>query len=135
MPALNALAGRAYDAASTFADKVHFVHVYVIDPHPMAPDPGPYAGVVSEAAYSTIRQPKTYAERVAAARQTRALLTGRQAVIVDDLNSQGAVNPIWCTYGTCPNCAFLVSQDGTLSAVQTWFNATQMEQAIRQLVK
>ena len=86
-----------------------------------------------EAQHSTKRQPRTYAERVAAARDTVALLTGRQLMLIDDLGG-AATNPIWCTYGTCPNCAFLVRQDGTLDTVQTWLNPVAMERAIRVVV-
>jgi hypothetical protein len=88
---------------------------------------------VSEAQYSTKGQPRTYAERVAAARDVAPLVTGRQTIVVDDL-TPGANNPIWCTYGTCPNCAFLIRRDGTIDTVQTWFDATAMDRAIRTLL-
>ena len=116
-----------------FGDRVHIVHLYVIEPHPQAPDVSPYTGVVAEARYSTIHQPRTYAEREAAARATVGLLSGRQLLLIDDLG-HAATNPIWCTYGTCPNCAFLVRQDGTIDTVQTWLDTAAMEEAIRKLL-
>jgi hypothetical protein len=85
------------------------------------------------AQYSTIRQPRTYAEREAAARETKALLTGPQVMLVDDLGG-ATTNPIWCTYGTCPNCAFLIRQDGVIDVVQTWLDTAAMERAIRTLL-
>lgn len=109
------------------------MHIYVIEPHPQSPDVSPYSGVVWTAEFSTKRQPRTYAEREAAARDTVALLTGRQMMLVDDLAGT-ATNPLWCTYGTCPNCAFLVRQDGTLDTVQTWLDVVAMERAIRTLL-
>jgi len=133
VPALNALAARPFDASGTFADLVHFVHVYVVEPHPQAPDPGPYGGRVSEAQYSTKRQPRTWAERASNARDVLPLITGGQRLLIDDL-SPGPANPAWCTYGTCPNCAFLIRRDGTVHTVQTWFDAAAMEDAMRSLL-
>lgn len=134
MPALNALAATPSDDGRPFGERVYFVHVYVIEPHPMAPDPSPYSGRVSEARYSTKRQPTTFAERVAAAAETRDLLTGPQLMVVDDLTPGQRTNPIWCTYGTCPNCAFLIGQDGVIDTVQTWFEAGAMQGAIETLL-
>lgn len=134
MPALNALAATASDDGRPLAERVHFVHVYVIEPHPLAPDPSPYSGRVWEARYSTKRQPKTYAERLAAAAETRGLLTGPQLMVVDDLTPRQQTNPVWCTYGTCPNCAFLIRQDGVIDTVQTWFEAGGMQRAIETLL-
>ena len=110
------------------------MHVYVIEPHPQAPDVSPYSGVVWAAQYSTKRQQATCAEREAAARETAALLTGRQLMLVDDLGGT-ATNPIWCTYGTCPNCAFLIRQDGVIDTVQTWLDTAAMERAVRTLLE
>ena len=134
MPALNALAVVASDDGRAFAERVHFVHVYVIEPHPAAPDPSPYSGRVWEARYSTKRQPTTYGERMTAARETRALLTGPQLTVVDDLTPGRLANPMWCTYGTCPNCAFLIRQDGIIDTVQTWLDVPAMERAMQSLL-
>jgi hypothetical protein len=112
---------------------VHFVHVYVIEPHPKSPDVSPYSGVVWEGAYSTKRQPRTYAEREACARDMQPELRGRQTILVDDLGG-AYTNPAWCTYGTCPNCAFLIRQDGIIDTVQTWLDTAAMERAIRTLL-
>jgi len=86
-----------------------------------------------EAQHSTKRQPRTYAERAAAAADMVPLVTGRQRIVIDDL-APGAANPAWCTYGTCPNCAFLIRQDGTIDTVQTWFDKDAGERAIRALL-
>jgi hypothetical protein len=133
VPALNALAAKSFDGTSALADRVHFVHVYVVEPHPQSPDVSPYSGKVSEAQYSTKRQPRTYADRLANAREIVPLVTGNQTILVDDL-TPGVDNPMWCSYGTCPNCAFLVRRDGTVDTVQTWFDAAGMERAMRTLL-
>lgn len=46
----------------------------------------------------------------------------------------GAANPAWCTYGTCPNCAFIVRQDGAIDTVRTRFDRDAMKRAIRALL-
>ena len=133
MPALNALAAAPLADGRAIGDAIHIVHLYVIEPHPQRPDPSPYSGVVWEAQYSTKRQPRTYAERAAAAADMLPLVAGRQRILVDGLQP-GAANPAWCTYGTCPNCAFLIRQDGTIDTVQTWFERDAMERAVKALL-
>jgi hypothetical protein len=132
VPALNTLAATTLAGGTAIGDAVHIVHLYVIEPHPQKPDPSPYSGVVWEAQYSTKRQPRTYGERAAAAADMLPLITSRQRIVIDDL-STGAANPAWCTYGTCPHCAFLIRQDGTIDTAQTWFDKDAMERAIRAL--
>lgn len=135
MPLLNQLAAQSYDGKRTYADVVHFVHVIVIEPHPQRPDLNPYSGRVGEAQYSTVRQPRNYAERVAVARQVAPLLQGNQILLVDELTLHGANNPIWCTYGTAPNSAYLIAQDGMLHTAQLWLDVNQMQKAIDALLK
>lgn len=134
MPALNELATELYDDTSTYADLIHFVTLYVIEPHPMSPDISPYKGTVWEDVYSTKGQVFTYDERVANAQETLDLLEGNQLLLVDDLGPPDNLNnPVWCTYGNCPNCAFLIRQDGKIDVVQTWVNVEYMKEAIDRL--
>ena len=135
MPSLNQLATKPYDSGRTYADVVHFVHVIVIEPHPLPPDPSPYTGKSWEGPDSTIRQPRTYEERVEAAKAIAPLLEGNQLLLVDDLGPEGTNNPVWCTYGPAPNAAFLIRQDGIVDTVQLWFLARGMEDAIDALLK
>ncbi len=136
MPALNTLANQTYDETSIYSDRIHFAHLYVIEPHPQAPDISPYSdtGNVWEEEYSTVSQALTYDERVAAAQDIAQLLEGNQLILVDDL-APGLNNPVWCTYGPCPNCAYLIGQDGVIDTTQTWFNADQMKIAIDNLLE
>jgi len=97
---------------TTLADHVRFVHVYVVEAHPMDPDPSPYTGTVWQLEYSDVPQARTYEARVANARLTRPLVTGNQLYLVDDLNRDGRVNPVWCTYGTAPNPTYVIGRDG-----------------------
>lgn len=134
MPSLNALAVESYDAENSYADLVHFVHIFVIEPHPSHPDPSPYSGRVWEAQYSTIQQPLTYAERQAVALQFEERLEGDQLLLIDDMVPQALNNPVWCTYGPAPNSAYLIRQDGILDTVQTWLDVDDMRSAIDRLL-
>lgn len=130
MPSLNALAAELYDEADTYADLVHFVHILVIEPHPLGPDPSPYGGRVWEARYSTVRQPTSFEERQAVALQLEELIEGNQLILIDDMVPQPLNNPIWCTYGPAPNSAYLIRQDGILDTAQTWLDVDEMRDAI-----
>jgi hypothetical protein len=124
VPGLKTIATADFDSSNTYGDLVHLVHVYVIEPHPASPDPSPYSGVVWEEGYSSKSQPKTYDGRVTNALDMLPLIQGEQLLIVDDLTPGELNNPVWCTYGPCPNCAFLIDQDGTIDTVQTWVSAS-----------
>ena len=56
----------------------------------------------------------------------RADLIDSIPVLVDEMD-----NPIWCTYGPLPNCAYLIDTDGTVLEKETWYNPEEMEKAIR----
>ena len=134
MPDLNQLATKQYDENTTYDELVHFVHVFVVEPHPVSPDPSPYTGAVWEMNYSTKGQAFTYDERVATAREIDPLLEGTQLLLVDDLVPGALNNPAWCTYGPCPNCAYLIDQNATINTTQRWFNAGDMELAINGVI-
>ncbi len=134
MPELNQLATSDYDQTTTYGDRVHIINLYVVEPHPMAPDVSPYSGVVWETVYSTIRQPMVYDDRVAAALTTEGLLEGNQLMLVDDLTPGQHNNPAWCTYGPCPNCAYLIRQDAVIDTVQTWVDVSEMQTAIDRIL-
>jgi hypothetical protein len=133
VPGLNALAQAAFDESRTFADVVHFVHVYTIEAHPMAPEPSPYSGAVWEMDFSTIDQAKTYEHRVEHARIMKKSLQGNQLQLVDALDTGGLVNPVWCTYGPSPNAVYLIGKDGTIAYAAAWTSAASVERAILDL--
>lgn len=105
----------------------------MVEPHPLG-DPSPYGGQPWESRYSTLPQPMSYGERVGHAQQMLPELEGNQRILVDDLTPGGMNNPLWCTYGTCPNCAFLIGQDGILQTVQTWLDVEGMRAAMDALL-
>ena len=135
MPALNQLAQKSYKG-KTYDQWVQFVHVYIIEPHPTAPDVSPYSGKVWEMTYSSKSQPKTYAARVQNAQATLPLLKGNVLMLVDDLTPGQHNNPVWCTYGTCPNCSFLIGQDGKIveTITKTPSTLAALESSIQALV-
>jgi hypothetical protein len=113
---------------------VHLVHIYVVEPHPLDPDPSPYRGEVWETTYSERSQPKSYDARVALAREIEALLEGNQLMLVDELTPESRNNPLWCSYGPAPNSGYLIDQTGKLREVHTWIHVLQMEWAIDALL-
>ena len=134
MPSLNALASTPYDSENIYSDLVHFVHVLVIEPHPLDPDPSPYSGRVWEAQYSTVQQPGSYDERQAVAQQLGSLIEGNQLLLIDDMTPQALNNPVWCSYGPAPNSAYLIRQDGIMDTAQLWLNTDDMQRAIDRLL-
>jgi hypothetical protein len=135
VPALNTLATKAYKG-KTYADHVHFIHVYIIEAHPKKPDLSPYSGKVWEMKYSSKGQPKTYPGRATNAKSMLAVLKGKQLLLVDDLTPGKHNNPVWCTYGTCPNCSFLIGKDGKIVEVltKTPNNASTLEASLLKLL-
>ena len=100
----------------------------------MDPDIRPYNGRVWEGEYSSIGQPLTYEERVSAAQEMIPFIEGNQLILIDDLYPRSLNNPVWCTYGPCPNCAFLITQEGIIDTVQTWIDAENIELAIDEIL-
>lgn len=134
MPVLNALAATIYSGDRTFADLVHFVHVYMVEAHPQAPDPSPFNGIVSEMLYSSVGQARYYEARVDNARQSRALIEDNQIQLVDALDTRGLINPVWCTYGPSPNGTYLIDQEGIIRYSEDWAFGYQIEAEMRLLL-
>jgi len=134
VPALNSLVDKLYDGTHTYGDLIHFLHIYVVEPHPKGPDIAPNSGTVWEGPYSTLGQAFTYDDRVTNAANMIPLITGNQIILIDDLRPNGPDNPLWCTYGPCPNCAYLIGQDGTIKRVQRWISASSMETSMIDLL-
>ncbi len=128
MPGLNSLASEPFDSGKTYADAVHFVHIYTVEAHPSG-TPSPYSGEVWEEQYS-VPQPRTYEERVARAKVMEESLGDNQLLLVDSLTPESMNNPVWCTYGPAPNPGFLIDQDGTILVSQQWEDVDEMKTAI-----
>jgi hypothetical protein len=113
-----------------YGDAVHVVFVYAIEAHPQAPDPGPYHGKPNPRSSPT-------ADRPGRTRNASVGPRGRRhheaLVLVDDFDAPGA-NPIWCTYGTCASCAWLIGQDGRIAAHHLWHDPPSMDASIQALL-
>ena len=117
--------------AASYGSDVHFVVIYTVEAHPKT-DPSPYRGSVWEnSTTEDYRQPTTYEERLVPAAALN--LGSNQLLLIDDL-TEGAMNPVWCTYGPAPNAAYLIGQDGVIHAAQTWLDIPTMEDAITELI-
>ena len=57
-----------------------------------------------------------------------------QLLLIDNL-TPGQNNPMWCSYGNCPNCAFLIGQNGRLHTTQLWLDADGMRTAFDDLLQ
>jgi hypothetical protein len=133
-PLLTALAHRAFDQSQTYAEVVHFVTVYVVEPHPQSPDPSPYTGEVWENVFSAYRQPRTRDERAALASEAQASAGGGQRMLVDELTPDSRDNPVWCTYGPAPNPAYLIAPDGIVVAAQMRLDVSEMKASVEELL-
>jgi hypothetical protein len=129
---LNALSSKVLHDGRTVADKIQFVHVYVVEAHPAWPDPSPFYGRVWELEFSEIPQTRSYEERMAAAGRMRPLIDERQLLLVDSFggDDETAANPVWCTYGPSPNSAYLIRQDGIIEVAQEWAFTDSLEAAV-----
>jgi hypothetical protein len=114
-----------------YGDAVHVVFVYAIEAHPQAPDAGPYHGKPRPKEFSDRGQARSYEERLRSAREVAA--TTKALVLVDDFVAPGA-NPVWCTYGTCASCAWLIGQDGRIATHHLWHDPPSMDASIQALL-
>jgi hypothetical protein len=104
-----------------------FALVYVVDPHPLTPDPSVYRGVTWMLPYSKYRQARRFDERVANAKSV--LDEGLfEANLLDWLAPRNASgnNPVWCAWGPAPNAGWLVAPDGKIRLAQSWFDDVEM---------
>ncbi len=129
---LNAFAAELHESGMRYDEALHIVHVYVVEAHPSDPDPSPYYGVVTDHPES-IPQARTYPARVENARRMPALLEGSQLLLVDDVTPKPN-NPVWCTYGTGANSAFVIDMEGKIVASQDWANLPDLRRAANRLL-
>jgi hypothetical protein len=110
--------------ASTFAGLINVVVIYVVEPHPKAPDLSPYSGSVwttSENQQEGILylQPTIYGER-------KQLLQDMQSnpnyVLDVPVMIDGPCNDWWQHFGPAPNNAYLIQSDGVIFRKHDWFN-------------
>lgn len=114
--------------AQRMGSQLHVVVVYGPEAHPET-DNSPYRGDnwAKPDKFSHVDLAETNAQRMENAEK----VGGRGPVIevVEPVD-----NPFWCTYGTAPNAAYLIKQDGTFEAVHDWFDAPTMVSSIEAML-
>ena len=115
--------------AKRYRDQLHTVVVYTVEAHPK-PGNGAYHGKSKPKNSSDRPDASTWKKRASNAKDLRVPAA---TVVVDNLDGHQS-NPYWCTYGTCPNCAFLIGQNGTVEAVHEWLDTKTMGQSINALL-
>jgi hypothetical protein len=104
-----------------YGDVLHIYVIYTVEAHPIE-DPSPYYGVenVGEPNYEEgvlYEQPGTYGERKVIIDSMLNHYEVNVPILID-----GPCNEWWTTFGTNPNCAFLVAPDGIVFDAQDWFD-------------
>ena len=139
MPELDNLAARTLDDGRRVDEAVHLVHVYIIEAHPALPEPTPYKqwtdtvlpyDPTGGVAYGDVGQPYTWEGRRHLARRILSKMDSQPIMLIDELDPDGLVNPVWCTYGTAPNAAYVIAQDGRITLAQLWANSDALYQEL-----
>ena len=141
VPELDQFAMRELPDGRRFDEAVHIVHVYTIEAHPALPDPTPYARWTDDelpdgtgTAYGDVGQAYTWTERRAHAQRILNQMTNDPLMLIDSAPPDPVTNPVWCTYGTAPNAAFVIDQDGTIALSQLWTELSEIERTVTDLV-
>lgn len=119
------------ETVKRYGNELSVLVVYNVEAHPAGNDPSPYKGRPWPKEFSTRGQPSTAAERMKNA--TELARGAAMRIGVDDFDSPGA-NPVWCTYGTCASCAWLIRRDGTIADHQEWYDPEHTRAAIDTLL-
>ena len=141
VPELDQLAMRLLSDGRRIDEAVHVVHVYTVEAHPKLPFPTPYRNWTDDetpdgtgTAYGDVGQPTTWEGRKRNAHLVLQRMTNDPIMLIDGLGPDVPANPVWCTYGTAPNAAFVIDTDGTIVLSQLWTEVWTIENTLRELV-
>lgn len=141
VPELDQLAMQLLPDGRRFDEAFHFVHVYTVEAHPALPDPTPYRNWTDDAvpdgtgvAYGDVRQAMTWEARRRNANRVITRMENPPLMLLDGLNGDAQINPVWCTYGTAPNAAYVIAQDGTFVRTQLWTDVGRLKKDLEGLV-
>jgi peroxiredoxin len=114
------------------SDKVTVVHLVGPEPHPITPDTNFDEGTFRMNYWSTVRQPKTFEDRLVIAEKVREYIHPSAHLLVDKLSSEsGEPNQgVWCTMGLGARTSILINQNGKIVYKEDWFNADATSDAI-----
>ncbi len=117
-----------------FKKSINTVIVYVVEAHPIdAPSPytdGIWVTPLNEIAGIHCAQPRTLEGRIELAHQLRRRFRLSTSMLIDAMD-----NRAWRAFGSAPNVAILVEQDGRIAVKQGWFEPQEMARAITALLK
>jgi hypothetical protein len=116
---------------SRYGQDLHIVHVYNVEAHPQGREPSPYHGRPAPQDFSDRGQARNYEERL---RSARDIDRDSNLTVLVDAYDAGSANPVWCTYGTCASCSWLIAQDGTIWAHHEWHDTPSMTTSIEALL-
>ena len=143
VPELDTLPDHILPDGRRLGDAVHIVHVYTVEAHPALPEPTPYKQWTDDelpndptggSAYGDVGQPVTWSGRVANSRRVFELMDNPPLMLMDELLPGESVNPVWSTYGTAPNAAFVIAQDGTIVRAQLWTEVASLRETLEEQV-
>ena len=101
-----------------YADRdVEILHLYVLEPH------------AGERAFRDYKQPKTFEERLANAKQLVIKKGITSPVLIDNMDEQFRTE-----LGKLPNVAYVVNKDGIVHYKSSWADADQIDKALAELV-
>lgn len=116
-----------------YRDKVNFILVYVIEPHPVG-SKSPYSKEEWTGSFSwdkqdkPVYQPETYDQRLQLAVKLIEDEAITRMILVDT-----ADNKVWKAYGPAPNLAYLIGTDRKVLEAQEWYSQKEMEAAIKKI--
>lgn len=123
-----------WDLVDAYTDKVTFVHLVGPEPHPLTPDTNFDSGKQLMNYWSTVRQAKTYDDRLEMTAKV-AEYTHPDVVLLPDLlegnpYEPSANQPVWCTMGQGARTAMMIGTDGEVTFEQDWFRSEDVSTAI-----
>lgn len=122
-----------WNLVEIFQHSVVFVHLVGPEPYPVTPDTSFESGQQVIHAWSTVRQPITYDDRLTLTRRLREYVHPQVYLLPDTLSAVNSAKNqgVWCTLGLGARTALLVSADGLLVFKQDLFDADEAAKAIR----
>eukprot|EP00904_Undaria_pinnatifida_P010542 jgi/Undpi1/6618/HiC_scaffold_20.g09097.m1 len=127
-----------FDLVESHKDRVTFVHLYGVEPHPMLPGTNFDSGGVVVNYWSTVAQPKTYEQRLAMVERIEGLTHPEQVILPDYLPGNpysDLIQPVWCSYALGARPSIVISTDGTIWFQQTWLQTQDLAHHLDMLLK
>ena len=126
-----------WDLTETYKDSVSIIHLVGPEPHPTTPDTNFDTGKQLMNYWSTVRQPKTMANRIEMAKKVKEYTHPNALLLVDSLSSEeGEANQgVWCTMGLGARTSVLIGMDGLVKFKEDWFRADNTANAIEKVLE